>query len=172
MCTDMYNQTLNTRKINPKSVVANARKDARIASINGGNSMERRNEKRKQGKAALRQPKRSAHTRLLVVFVASFIILAAAIGPQVTTVSVVSTATSGTDKLNQTMSNILYFLIGISLGLAGIMIVILGTKWMTAQGHPDELAKVKQGLQGVAVGLVLCSISTVLVAIAKTLVVV
>jgi hypothetical protein len=75
------------------------------------------------------------------------------------------------EKLNKTISNIQTFLIGIGVALAGIMIVLAGTKWITTKGQPEEQAKVKKWLFDIGMGLVLILSSSVIIEIAKGLIV-
>jgi hypothetical protein len=82
-----------------------------------------------------------------------------------------ASAATGQQKLNQTISNIQSFMVGIGIALAGIMLVLAGTKWMSTKGNPEEHTKVKAWLMDIAIGCVLVLSSSVLVEVAKGLIV-
>ena len=75
------------------------------------------------------------------------------------------------EKLNATITNIQLFLIGIGIALAGIMIVLAGTKWVTTRGHPEEQSRVKHWLMDIGIGCVLIMSAPVLIEVAKGLIV-
>ena len=75
------------------------------------------------------------------------------------------------EKLNATIVNIQTFLIGLGIALAGIMLVLAGTKWVTTRGHPEEQSKVKTWLMDIGIGLILICSSTVMIEVAKGLIV-
>jgi cytochrome bd-type quinol oxidase subunit 2 len=86
-------------------------------------------------------------------------------------ISGTASAATGQEKLNQTITNIQTFLIGIGIALAGIMIVLAGTKWMTTRGQPEEQARVKTWLMDIGIGLILIISSSVMIECAKGLIV-
>ena len=86
-------------------------------------------------------------------------------------VSGTASAATGQEKLNQTITNIQTFLIGIGIALAGIMIVLAGTKWITTRGQPEEQARVKTWLMDIGIGVILILSSTVMIEVAKGLIV-
>lgn len=78
------------------------------------------------------------------------------------------------DKLNQTLLNIQYFLIGFAVLLAGVMIAVWGITFMTGavdEMPPEKIAQRKKQLMYIFVGLIIVLLSTVLVEIAKMLIV-
>jgi len=78
------------------------------------------------------------------------------------------------DKLNQTLLNIQYFLIGVAVLLAGIMIAIWGITFMVGSAEdmpPEKIAQRKRQLIYILIGLIIVLLSTVLVEIAKSLIV-
>lgn len=103
---------------------------------------------------------------------------AGAIGSLAIAVLLIGTMVSGNaaaltpqEKLNGTILNIQTFLIGIGIALAGIMLVLAGTKWVTTRGHPEEQARVKHWLMDIGIGCILIMSSTVLIEVAKGLIV-
>jgi cytochrome bd-type quinol oxidase subunit 2 len=80
-------------------------------------------------------------------------------------------ALTAQEKLDKTISNVQTFLIGLGIALAGIMVVLAGTKWMTTKGNPDEQSKVKHWLMDIGIGLILIMISTIAIEVAKGLIV-
>ena len=82
-----------------------------------------------------------------------------------------ASAATAQQKLDQTISNIQTFLIGIGIALAGIMLVLAGTKWVATRGHPEEQARVKHWLMDIGIGCILIMSSTVLIEVAKGLIV-
>jgi Na+-driven multidrug efflux pump len=89
------------------------------------------------------------------------------------TTKIVSVAAKMTpqDKLNATINNIQLFLVGIGILLGGIMLVLAGTKWMTTRGHPEEQSRVKQWLFDIGIGLIIICSSSVMIEVAKGLIV-
>jgi len=78
------------------------------------------------------------------------------------------------DKLSQTLLNIQYFLIGVAVLLAGIMIAIWGITFMVGSAEdmpPEKIAQRKRQLIYILIGLIIVLLSTVLVEIAKSLIV-
>ncbi len=75
------------------------------------------------------------------------------------------------EKLDKTISNIQTFLIGIGIALAGVMVILAGTKWVATRGHPEEQARVKHWLMDIGIGCILILSSTVLIEVAKGLIV-
>ncbi|MEM3525584.1 MAG: TrbC/VirB2 family protein [Thermoplasmata archaeon] len=113
----------------------------------------------------------------LLIFVVSVTIVLNAVYPSAhceTTVVSQDFGTSAQDKLNQTLLNIQYFLIGVGVLLAGIMIAIWGITFMTGAAEelpPEKIAMRKKQLIYILVGLIIVLMSTVLVEIAKSLIV-
>jgi hypothetical protein len=75
------------------------------------------------------------------------------------------------EKLDKTIGNIQTFLIGIGIALAGVMVILAGTKWVTTRGHPEEQARVKHWLMDIGIGCILILSSTVMIEVAKGLIV-
>jgi hypothetical protein len=75
------------------------------------------------------------------------------------------------EKLDKTIVNIQTFLIGIGIALAGVMVILAGTKWVTTRGHPEEQARVKHWLMDIGIGLIIICSSTVLIEVSKGLIV-
>lgn len=78
------------------------------------------------------------------------------------------------DKLNATMRNIQYFLIGFAVLLAGVMIAIWGITFMTGavdELPPEKIAQRKKQLLYILIGLIIVLMSVVLVELAKSLIV-
>ena len=82
-----------------------------------------------------------------------------------------TSAATAQEKLNQTITNIQTFMVGIGVALAGILLVIAGTKWMSTKGRPEEQSRVKGWLFDIGFGVVLILSSSVIIEIAKGLIV-
>ena len=80
-------------------------------------------------------------------------------------------ALTSQEKLDKTIVNIQTFLIGIGIALAGVMVILAGTKWVTTRGHPEEQARVKHWLMDIGIGCILILSSTVLIEVSKGLIV-
>ncbi|WP_414945596.1 pilin [Amycolatopsis sp. cmx-11-32] len=116
-----------------------------------------------------RHPRASSARRLRAVTVLSGVgvLLFVAVTPASADTLVVA-APPG--SLEQVITNLRDFLIGLLVGLATLFLTIGGVRYLAADGDPGEVERAKKSLRNAAIGYGLAMLAPVIVTVLKSLV--
>ena len=107
--------------------------------------------------------------RRLVVLVAGLLILELAVStPVAHAVPVVVVAQAA--SVDQVLTNIRNWLMGILAGLATVFLSIGGVRYVMANGDPGEVAKAKEAFRGAGVGYGLAALSPLVVTVLQSII--